>query len=107
MGDEQEMTAVITIGRNIGAGPEQLSEDQWRAYIKGLEVIAFDLKATTYFFGAGYGIWKDLAEDAFTRVIGIQYHQAGTLGAKLGELVKEYGQESIAVTLGRVVFVGR
>ena len=103
-------TFVVSIGRAVGGGPEELSEEAWTEYI----VQTFDTTCAhahnVYFRGTGLGTnpyaTPPSEEDAYTIVGDIFAYNVGDLHDALAALAPRFEQRSIALTIGDTRFPG-
>lgn len=98
-------TLVVTIGRNVGSQP--MDGTAWMRFkVETRKVVAS--WGIVVFAGEGQGIWKGQTERAYTVIVSVTGRPAESslypLRIALYALGKAYGQEAIAITLGKTEF---
>lgn len=97
-------SVVVSIGRNIGDDP--MRDDDWKTFKAEVYDVVAEFSPVV-FYGQGIGIYKDTAEDSYTVIAEVNNLSGwARLHDRLAKLAKQYGQDSIAITLGDTEFIG-
>jgi hypothetical protein len=104
MGSEDTVTVTVSIGRNIGTVP--LASAGWSQFRDAIAGILTDHGATIHVRGASsVGEWQGIEEDSSTFVADLDREVIDRLLQDIGTIGARYGQEAVAVTIGRTVLV--
>jgi hypothetical protein len=100
------MNAVISIGRNVR--DSELSDVDWDAFIRSTKGLVDETNndGNVHYFGTGEGVYLGETEESFTIVYTVDENDLDYLRTGLTMLAHAYDQESIALTLGEVEFLG-
>lgn len=99
------MNIIVSIGRNVRN--RAMSLKRWDLFRVSVSNVVRGHCSFVPFSGNGGGVWGNIGEDSFT-IVGVLIDEShvSPIRERLAELAKEYNQESIAMTLGEVDFVG-
>lgn len=100
------MASLIGIGRRKGAGP-LLSDNRWRWFKASVRGILRGLDATIIAECEGAGGWEGVAEPCACFVFDLPDDTSlSVLRSMLAVLAGKYGQDAIALTIGKTEFIG-
>lgn len=105
MAEQAQVTVTVSIGRGAHERQEPLDRIEWSAFRLAVGRL-LDVDGTVFVDGAAStGEWDGRAEESATFVAEYPQHALASLRAGLRWLAKEYGQQAIALTVGRTEFV--
>lgn len=99
-------TAVISIGRNVGHLP--MSSAKWHDFKRSIRESTgvLSLDAIPVFEGSGHGVYDGMQEESYTVILAnVRDKDVHALRRRLSILAGMFGQESIALTIGRTEFI--
>ena len=103
------MACTIGIGRKVGTG-ELLTDNRWEWFKCEVRGTLKGLDATIIAECEGSGEWEGVSEPCACFVFELDVtDEAGwtVLRAMLADTARRYGQEAIALTIGKTEFIGR
>lgn len=89
-----------TITIQIGNSDDKLKQSEWSKFISETASIIYHMSKEVHFFGTSPGIskWQNACWV-------IEYDDVRPLFERLSSLKERYGQDSIAVTIGKTEFI--